>query len=272
MSFPLAHAFLNLSGAVFALYLLKYLLSAIKPSRLPLPPGPPGLPIIKNLLDWPTSKEWEAFTRWGQIYGQCNNHFQHFLSYRWLNKFQHIGDISHLSLLGKNMIIINSYDIAMELYHNRGAMYSGRGSAVTATQMAGQHRFLSVMEGPAWKEYRRMFVQHIGSHGALARFEPTMYAHTRQFLRQIVDDPNPGKLHRYIQTYVVPQSQGIAHLNTLISMTGSVILDVTYGYKAKGSQDHLIQISEQVMNDVSEIQRPATVIVDLMPSRTLILE
>jgi len=42
---------------------------ASSPSRLPLPPGPRGYPVIGNLLDMPTYKPWEVFDKWFKIYG-----------------------------------------------------------------------------------------------------------------------------------------------------------------------------------------------------------
>lgn len=34
-----------------------------------LPPGPKGLPIIGNVLDMPSEKDWLTFAHWGDIYG-----------------------------------------------------------------------------------------------------------------------------------------------------------------------------------------------------------
>jgi hypothetical protein len=45
-------------------------------SRYPLPPGPRGLPIIGSLLDMPPEKEWEAFSKWGKLYGKHLEHHQ----------------------------------------------------------------------------------------------------------------------------------------------------------------------------------------------------
>jgi hypothetical protein len=54
---------------VLAAYFIRRLIVARSSDRLPFPPGPPGLPIIKNLLDWPTSNEWEVLYQWGKKYG-----------------------------------------------------------------------------------------------------------------------------------------------------------------------------------------------------------
>lgn len=35
----------------------------------PLPPGPPKLPVLENLLDMPASREWLTFGDWGEKYG-----------------------------------------------------------------------------------------------------------------------------------------------------------------------------------------------------------
>ena len=40
----------------------------VKP-RLRLPPGPRGLPVIGNVLDMPSEKEWLTFAQWGETWG-----------------------------------------------------------------------------------------------------------------------------------------------------------------------------------------------------------
>lgn len=37
----------------------------------PPPPGPRRWPLLGNLLDMPTSKEWLTFAKWGEKWGKC---------------------------------------------------------------------------------------------------------------------------------------------------------------------------------------------------------
>lgn len=37
--------------------------------RPPLPPGPKGYPLIGNVLDMPTEREWLRFAEWGDNWG-----------------------------------------------------------------------------------------------------------------------------------------------------------------------------------------------------------
>ena len=39
-------------------------------AHIPLPPGPKGLPLIGNLLNMPSEKEWVTFAEWGNKYGE----------------------------------------------------------------------------------------------------------------------------------------------------------------------------------------------------------
>lgn len=39
-------------------------------SNLPRPPGPPGLPLIGNLLDIPKEYSWVTYREWSRQYGE----------------------------------------------------------------------------------------------------------------------------------------------------------------------------------------------------------
>ena len=58
---------LTIALVLFAIYVLKYFIFR---SRSPsLPPGPRGLPLVGNIFDMPSEKEWLTFAKWGETYG-----------------------------------------------------------------------------------------------------------------------------------------------------------------------------------------------------------
>lgn len=66
-------AFLYGSGLLFALSLYK---RYAKQTGLPLPPGPPKRPVLGNLLDFPSSAEWETFQSWSKEYSKSVSNIQ----------------------------------------------------------------------------------------------------------------------------------------------------------------------------------------------------
>jgi hypothetical protein len=43
---------------------------------LPLPPGPPPLPLIGNILDIPAEDYWLKYMEWSEQYGQAVHRFE----------------------------------------------------------------------------------------------------------------------------------------------------------------------------------------------------
>jgi cytochrome P450 len=73
-------------------------------SSLPLPPGPPPLPVIGNIHQAPKSHAWLQFTEWGKQYGP----------------------VIHLNMLGQHVIVLSTSQAAHDLLAKRGATFSDR--------------------------------------------------------------------------------------------------------------------------------------------------
>ena len=55
---------------LLAVGLTLYFYSKNKRSSLPLPPGPKKLPLLGNLLDFPTSHQWLQYIEWGKQFSR----------------------------------------------------------------------------------------------------------------------------------------------------------------------------------------------------------
>lgn len=137
-------SFSMLSSLVAGLSALAALLLLFRPrrSRLPLPPGPKGYPLIGNLLQIPKNAVWKYFgtetlEKYGMFHHSCVP-----LAFRTvrvlmidLELAQTEGDIAYFSVLGSQIIVLNSYSAAHDLLFQRSSIYSNR----PRLPMAGIH-------------------------------------------------------------------------------------------------------------------------------------
>ena len=105
---------------VVSLYFVGKRLRTRKDS-LPLPPGPRKLPLLGNLLDVPSSFEWETFYRWSKEYRSFA-----LFSKRSLTKPPTDSDVLHLSVIGTSIIVLNSAKSIKDLLEKRSSSYSNR--------------------------------------------------------------------------------------------------------------------------------------------------
>ena len=88
----------------------------------PLPPGPKPLPFIGNIFDFPTTKQGAAFRDMSAQYGERSTsppRSSHVLT-------SSIGDIMHLKMLGRHMLVLGSSDVIFELLDKHSANTSDR--------------------------------------------------------------------------------------------------------------------------------------------------
>lgn len=98
-------------------------------SGLPFPPGPPGLPIIGNIVDFPTSNIPRSFHNLAKRYGTCRLLLCKVLVYPILI-YLATGPLVYLNVLGRSFVIVDSYDAACELLEKRSGNYSSRPDSI----------------------------------------------------------------------------------------------------------------------------------------------
>jgi hypothetical protein len=112
------------AGVAISLVCFLVLSRRLKNVQLPLPPGPEGLPLIKNLYDVPEEYPWLTYAAWGRKYGKYLDYpLSHYILTPCIISDS---DIIHLNVLGNHIVILNTARAATELLMKKSAIYSDR--------------------------------------------------------------------------------------------------------------------------------------------------
>ncbi|KAI0086795.1 cytochrome P450 [Irpex rosettiformis] len=103
--------------------------------KVPLPPGPSGLPIVGSLLHYPTSYPWFKFTEWKHQFG----------------------DIVRLHGLGNEIVILNNLECINDLLVKQGHLYAHRPVFTLAMELMGLNRSMAMMSNTkVWQLHRKL--------------------------------------------------------------------------------------------------------------------
>ncbi|KAG5991738.1 hypothetical protein E4U52_003372 [Claviceps spartinae] len=144
--------------------------------RLPLPPGPKGLPIVGNVFDLPPAGIPE---------------YEH-----WLKHKDAYGSISSISILGTTIIILHSYEAQRELLVKESSKTTAR-PIFYFSNMCGLGNLVAT-SGPVHRQHRKLMHQQLGTRMLAGRFSGTQDAETKRFLLRVLD--NPEGLMEHIKT------------------------------------------------------------------------
>ncbi|KAK1958600.1 cytochrome P450 [Colletotrichum sublineola] len=102
-------------AASFGLYLLASRIrhGRRRYSKLPLPPGPPRLPIIGNLFNSPSHYSWLTHLQWKHAYGP----------------------VAYYEVAGKPTVVLTTVEAAHELLNKRASNYSNRSFSYTVSEL-----------------------------------------------------------------------------------------------------------------------------------------
>ncbi|KAF8650224.1 hypothetical protein AX16_005339, partial [Volvariella volvacea WC 439] len=205
-------------------YLVKYRRRGL--SSLPLPPGPPGKPIVGNLFDdLPTKFEWHTYHEWAKKYNS---------------------DIISMNLAGTTFVILDSAEAAYDLLECRSTIYSDRMRFPMVNELMGwDFDFAFMRYGDDWRQRRR--IMHQSFHPtAVSRFRPQTQKATHELLRRLLDDPENFFTH-------------VRH------MGGEIIMSVTYGIDVQPKDDPYLDYSDRALRHLVTAAIPGAFLVDTLP-------
>ena len=100
--------------------------SPAHPGRPPLPPGPTPLPFLGNVLGMNKDAPHLTYTAWSKTYGTCFTRLNITLVISMLTCDRRTGDIIYTHVLGQDIIVLNSEQVAVALLEKRSQKYSDR--------------------------------------------------------------------------------------------------------------------------------------------------
>ncbi|KAF8182492.1 cytochrome P450 [Mycena galopus ATCC 62051] len=199
-----------------------FLCSSRRETR-PLPPGPPKDPLIGHLRYMPTAQAPFVFNEWAKTYG----------------------DVMHLQVLGKSMIVLNTLQAAVDLLDKRGSIYSDR-PPLPLYELLGWTYMLSFMRyGETFTRHRQVH-QSFFSRQRCAEFEPMQTQEARQLVRNLFASPTENShIHRRFTT--------------------SVLVQVVAGHKINSNDDPYLELSKMVYQVFSVTGPPGGTPIDFFP-------
>ncbi|KAL1672541.1 cytochrome P450 [Schizophyllum commune] len=198
----------------------------------PLPPGPKGWPIIGNLLDIPSTYEWEKYMEWARELRT---------------------DILHIDAAGTSIIILDSYEACCDLLAQRAQYYSDRPVfPMTIDLMGMDFNFAFIPYG--WTNSHtdrraRRRIAHESLHGkASINVRPLELKSAHTFLRNMLD-AGEDDLEAEIRL-----------------MTGHLIVSAAYGIDVRSKNDpHILEV-EMLMHRLMSSAAPGAYLVNSIPA------
>ncbi|KAJ6473457.1 cytochrome P450 [Mycena vulgaris] len=199
--------------------------------KLPLPPGPPKLPLVGNLFHMPSTFEWETYLEWSK-------------AYRVLHTFLLHSDILHLNGAGTSLIVLSSAEAAIDLLERKSAIYSDRARFPMVIELMGWDFNFGLHQLPS-RVHRRLF--HSVFHNETAQlFRPKEMTATHELLRRILHNPD----------------EFMGHLR---HMAGEIIMSVAYGINVLPKDDPYVTLAERALHSFVTAMVPGRFLVDSLP-------
>ncbi|OCH90317.1 cytochrome P450 [Obba rivulosa] len=211
--------------AVVFLLVLRFAFRQRSPlSRLPLPPGPPPLPLVGNIKDVPTSHEWITYAEWAKTYG----------------------DVMHISVLGKSLILLSSLEAARGLLDKKSAITSDRPRFAMISDLMGWDWAVQFMGmGPRFRKYRKTLHQLLHPQAA-QEYYGAMRKGTRSLLRDILHHPEHFDHH-------------------LKHHSGGMMMSILYGEDEGPLRDQYVAKAEEAVGGLVEAGNVGKFLVDFIP-------
>ncbi|KAJ7782203.1 cytochrome P450 [Mycena olivaceomarginata] len=207
-----------IGGLCFLVILCKKQRSAI------LPPGPPGDPLVGHLLRMPATESALIFHEWSKTYGE----------------------VMHLEVLGRTMIILDSYRAAVDLLDKRGSIYSDRPKFIVYELVGWKPALAFLQYGKQYNKHRQMHQSYLSRHKA-EDFKSMQTQEARTLVRNLIES-TPDKYEKFLSRFA----------------TG-IITQIVAGHRITSNDDPYLRLSDMIAQAITEMGPPGGSPLDFFP-------
>jgi cytochrome P450 len=172
--------------------------------------------VLGNLLDLNGTQPWVSFTQWASIHG----------------------NLIYCRLFGRQIVVLQSQEIAKALLEHRSIIYSDRPPLSTTKAIGSEFNSAQLRYSDEWRLHRRIFHQSFRPEAA-KDYLPIQLRKARQLLQGIIEAPE--RYQRHIELFA-----------------SSVIMSAVYDYEAKRNDDPLLLTAEKAIKVFLEVASPQT--------------
>ncbi|KAJ3555508.1 hypothetical protein NM688_g2539 [Phlebia brevispora] len=157
------------------------------------------------------------------------------------------GPIVHFHVFGRRFVLLNTLDVATDLFEKRSNIYSTKPRLVMAGELVERAKtsVLFLPYGQRLRECRRLVHSWVNKH-AMASSYPVQEVGSHKLLETLLDDP----------------SRFSDHIRT---QAGAVILQLTYGFDCDPLNDPNIAMAEQLSSITAYATQPGRWLCDSFP-------
>ncbi|KAL7280912.1 hypothetical protein ACG7TL_005856 [Trametes sanguinea] len=156
------------------------------------------------------------------------------------------GNVAYVTLLGRPIVVLGSYDAAVELLEKRSANYSDRPRSIMA-ELTGYNKWVLVLMqyGQHWRTHRRILA-HSFHPDTLEGARPMLTSVARRFLKDILSSPTQLSEH--------------------IGFTfADAMMRIVYGIHLTDRSDRFFHMAETIVHVGSVMSTPGAFAVDTFP-------
>ncbi|GJC89782.1 tryptamine 4-monooxygenase [Colletotrichum liriopes] len=156
---------------------------------VPLPPGPPGKPILGHLRIIPTENPEYAYAAWSK---------------------QYKSDVLYFNVLGQDVVVLNSVRAAVDLLDRRGANYCDRPRFVLFEEMGWTKTLTFLRWGPDFRMHRSV-LQKSFSRTNIVAYRELQQREALTLVKGIMKDPGSWEtaLRRFATAVVMSIGFGV---------------------------------------------------------------